>query len=358
MATLFDSLTIRDLTIPNRIWVSPMCQYSATHGFVGEWHRIHLGAFATGAAGLIMVEATGVTPQGRISIACPSIEDNEHAAAFKSMIDFAHAQGSTMGIQLAHAGRKGSTTGLESDHPIATASEGGWQTVSASPIAFDTMPTPRELTTAEITELTYAFASAAKRAVAVGFDVIEIHAAHGYLLHQFYSPLSNHRSDEYGGSFDNRTRFLREVVTAVREAIPEGTPLFVRISASDWRDGGWTLMDSVELCTQLKTLGVDLIDASSGGNVHNAKIEVGPGYQVPFSTAIRAETGLLTSAVGMITEPEHAQYILETGEADAVFLAREMLRNPRWALHAAEVLKGAIHWPAQYARAARTSVRK
>ncbi len=358
MATLFDSLTIRDLTIPNRIWVSPMCQYSATHGFVGEWHRIHLGAFATGAAGLIMVEATGVTPQGRISIACPSIEDNEHASAFKSMIDFAHAQGSTMGIQLAHAGRKGSTTGLESDHPIATASEGGWQTVSASPIAFNTMPTPRELTTAEITELTYAFASAAKRAVAVGFDVIEIHAAHGYLLHQFYSPLSNHRSDEYGGSFDNRTRFLREVVTAVREAIPEGTPLFVRISASDWRDGGWTLIDSVELCTQLKTLGVDLIDASSGGNVHNAKIEVGPGYQVPFATAIRAETGLLTSAVGMITEPEHAQYILETGEADAVFLAREMLRNPRWALHAAEVLKGAIHWPAPYARAARTSVRK
>ena len=358
MTTLFDSLTIRVLTIPNRIWVSPMCQYSAKDGFVGEWHRIHLGSFATGSAGLIMVEATGVVPEGRISLGCPSIEDNEHAAAFKPMIDFAHSQGSTMGIQLAHSGRKGSTTLPGSDHPIATAAEGGWQTVSASPIAFDTMPTPRELSVEEITGLVYSFAAAAKRAVAVGFDVIEIHAAHGYLLHQFYSPLSNQRTDEYGGTFENRTRFLREVVSAVREVIPAATPLFVRISASDWIEGGWTLIDSVELCTQLKALGVDLIDASSGGNIHNAKIEVGPGYQVPFATAIRAETGLLTSAVGMITEPEHAQYILETGEADAIFLAREMLRNPRWALHAAEILKGEIHWPVQYARAARTSVRK
>lgn len=350
MSKLFEPLTLRSVTFENRAWVSPMCQYSAVNGFVGDWHRVHLGAFATGGTGLIMVEATGVVPEGRISIACPSIEDDAHAQAFKPMIEFAHLHNVKIGIQLAHAGRKASTTGLGSDHPIATAAEGGWQSVSASPIAFHGYPEPRELTVGEIKDLVEAFASAAKRAVGVGFDVIEIHAAHGYLLHQFYSPLSNKRTDEYGGDFAGRTRFLLEVIKAVRKNIPEGTPLFVRISATDWVDDGWSPVDSVELCAQLKALGVDLIDVSTGGNVHNAPIKATPGFQVPFATAIRMETGIPTSAVGLITEPEQAEHILQAQEADAIFMARAMLRNPRWPLNAAEKLGVKIAWPIQIER--------
>jgi 2,4-dienoyl-CoA reductase-like NADH-dependent reductase (Old Yellow Enzyme family) len=321
-----------------------MCQYSATDGFVGAWHSAHLGAFATGAPGLIMVEATGVVPEGRISIGCPTIEDDAHAKAFAPMVDFAHSQGVKMGIQLAHAGRKASTMRPWDKTRMAEIGEGGWQAVSSTDKAFEGYPAPRALTVAEIAQLVKEFADAARRAVAVGFDVIEIHAAHGYLLHQFYSPVSNDRTDEYGGSFENRIRFLMEVTDAVRAAIGDQVALFVRISATDWVDEGWNLIDSIELAAKLKAAGVDLIDVSSGGAVHNAPITPSPGFQVPFAAAIRKEAGIATAAVGLITEPEQAQYIIETEEADAVFLAREMLRNPRWAMNAAEALGVKIPW--------------
>ena len=322
-----------------------MCQYMAQDGFVGQWHQVHLGAFATGGTGMIMVEATGVVPQGRISIGCPSIEDTAHAEAFRPMIDFAHSHGVKVGIQLAHAGRKASTMLPWDDHRIASVDEGGWQAVSSSATAFEGYPVPRELTRQEIAELVRDFAAAAERAVAVGFDVIEIHAAHGYLLHQFYSPIMNKRTDEYGGSFDNRIRFLLEVTEAVRAVIGDQIPLFVRISATDWVDEGWNLIDSVELSIKLKERGVDLIDVSSGGAVHNAKIDPKPGFQVPFAAAIKTEAGIATAAVGMITEAEQAEHIVATGEADAVFLARAMLRNPRWALAAASTLGVDLTWP-------------
>ena len=345
MSALFDPLTIRDVEFNNRIWVSPMCQYMATDGFVGQWHNVHLGSFATGGTGLIMVEATGVVPEGRISIGCPSIEDEAHAAAFKPIIDFAHGHDVKIGIQLAHAGRKAGCALPWGDHKMATVDEGGWEAVSSSAIAFEGYPEPRALTIPEIHQLTQDFVDAAVRSVKIGFDVIELHAAHGYLFHQFYSPLANNRTDEYGGEFANRTRFLLETVAAVRKAIPTGTPLFVRISATDWVDDGWNLIDSVELCAQLKALGVDLVDVSTGGNVHNAPIKATPGFQVPFATAIRAETGIMTTAVGLITEPEQADHIIQTGEADAVFMAREFLRNPRFPLYAAEKLGVKIKWP-------------
>ena len=350
MNTLFDPLTIGSVTFQNRVWVSPMCQYSAIDGLIGDWHQAHLNAFATGGPGLIMVEATGVVPEGRISIGCTSLHTEAHADAFKPMIDFAHSHNVKMGIQLAHAGRKASTMRPWDDHRMATTDEGGWQSVSSSAIAFHGYPEPRALTVDEIHQLTHDYVAAAKRAIAVGFDVIEIHAAHGYLMHQFYSPLANTRTDEYGGSFDNRVRFLLETVRAVRSAIPASTPLFVRISATDWVDDGWNLVDSIELCTQLKTLGVDLIDVSTGGNFHNAPIKATPGFQVPFAAAIRTEAAIMTAAVGLITEAEQAQYIIETGEADAVFLARAMIRNPRWALNAAEKLGVKIPWPHQLER--------
>lgn len=350
MSHLFDPFTLRGTTMKNRVWVSPMCQYSASDGYVGEWHQVHLGSFATGGVGLIMVEATGVVPEGRISIGCPSIEDEKHAEAFRPMIEFAHAHGVKMGIQLAHAGRKASTMRPGSDHLMASKDEGGWQAVSPSPIAFHNYPEPRELTTLEIKLLVRDFAAAAVRAVEVGFDVIEIHAAHGYLLHQFYSPLANTRTDEYGGDFEGRTKFLVEVAQAIREAIPEETPLFVRISATDWVDDGWNIIDSIELAKILKVIGVDLIDVSTGGNVHNAPIEAAPGFQVPFAAAIRNEADIPTTAVGLITEAEQAEHIIVTGEADAVFLAREMLRNPRWALTASEKLGVVIDWPEQLDR--------
>lgn len=345
MSALFDPLTIGNVEFANRIWVSPMCQYMAEDGFVGQWHDVHLGSFATGGTGLIMVEATGVVPEGRISIGCPSIEDDEHAAAFAPIIHFAHEHKVKIGIQLAHAGRKAACALPWADHKMATAEEGGWQAVSSSAIAFDGYPEPRALTVAEIHQLTKDFAAAAKRAIDVGFDVIELHAAHGYLMHQFYSPLGNTRADEYGGTFENRIRFLIETVDAVKAAIPAGTPLFVRISATDWVDNGWKLEDSIELCKQLKAHGVDLVDVSTGGNVHNAPIKATPGFQVPFATAIRKETGIMTTAVGLITEPEQADHIIKTGEADAVFMAREFLRNPRFPFYAAEKLGVKVPWP-------------
>jgi 2,4-dienoyl-CoA reductase-like NADH-dependent reductase (Old Yellow Enzyme family) len=348
---LFTPLKLRNITFPNRVWVSPMCQYSANNGKIGAWHQAHLGAFVTGAPGLIMVEASAVAPEGRISIACPGLWNDEQALAFKSLIDFAHFQRVPVGIQLAHAGRKGSTMRPWDDHLIAAEAEGGWQTVSASAIPFEGMPAPRELGYQEIEKLVNNYIEAAKRAVAVGFDVIEIHAAHGYLLHQFYSPLSNNRTDQYGGSFDNRIRLLLEVTQAVRKTIGDEVVLFVRISATDWVEDGWNIDDSVKLAIELKLLGVDLIDTSSGGLIPNAQIPVSPGYQVDFAGRIRQEAEIPTSAVGMITQAQQANEIIVTGKADAVMLARAMLRNPRWAMQAAEELGEVIGWPDQYTRA-------
>jgi 2,4-dienoyl-CoA reductase-like NADH-dependent reductase (Old Yellow Enzyme family) len=347
---LFTPLKLRNTNFPNRVWVSPMCQYSAEEGVVGSWHQAHIGALATGAPGLILMEASAVSPEGRISIACPGLWNDQQAAAFKPLVDFAHSQNVPVGIQLAHAGRKGSTMRPWDDHLIAGVAEGGWQTVSASPIAFNNMPTPTELSIAQIQELVRKFADAAKRAQDVGFDVIEIHAAHGYLLHQFYSPLSNNRTDEYGGSFENRIRLLLEVTKAVRSRLGEQVVLFVRISASDWVADGWSIEDSVQLAVELKLLGVDLIDVSSGGTVPNAQIPVGPGYQVEFAQRIKSEAQIPTSAVGMITEAKQANEIVANGKADAVMLARAMLRNPRWAMQAAEDLGEVIAWPNQLAR--------
>ena len=350
MPQLFDPIVIRGLEIKNRAWVSPMCQYSATDGVVGEWHHVHLGSFATGGAGLIVAEATGVVAEGRISIGCPGIYNDDQVAAWEPIVAFAHTQGSKIGIQLAHAGRKAGTAIPWIARRMATAEEGGWQAVAPSAIAFEGYPEPRALTIPEIQELVKNFGEAAKRAISAGFDLVEIHAAHGYLLHEFYSPLSNQRTDEYGGDFDGRTRFLREVVAEVRANLPESAPLFVRISASDWTEGGWTIEDSVRLANELSHLGVDLIDASSGGNSATAKIAVGPGYQVPFATAIKNGAPILTSAVGMITDPHQANEIIESDQADAVMLAREFLRNPRWPLHAAQVLGIDIRWPVQIDR--------
>lgn len=352
-AALFQELRIRDLPFPNRAWVSPMCQYSAHDGLIGEWHQVHLGAFATGGAGLIIVEATGVVPEGRISIGCPGIWNDNLAQAFKPIIEFTHSMGSKIGIQIAHAGRKGSTMRPWDDHLVADENEGGWQTVSASNLAFPGMPAPRALPTAEIAELVEGFARAADRAAKIGFDVVEIHAAHGYLLHQFLSPLTNKRTDEYGGSLEGRMRFLLEVARKVRGTIPIGMPLFVRISATDWVEGGWDIDQAVILCAKLKEIGVDLIDVSSGGLIHNAVIPVGPGYQVPFAETIRNKVGIATSAVGVITDAHQAEEIVSSGKADAVMLAREMLRNPRWALAASEELGIRGKWPNQFTRASK-----
>jgi 2,4-dienoyl-CoA reductase-like NADH-dependent reductase (Old Yellow Enzyme family) len=350
-ANLFQPLQINGIEFKNRAWVSPMCQYSAEGGFISEWHRVHLGAFATGGSGLVIAEASGVTPEGRITPGCPGLWSDELVEKFRPIVDFAHSMDTHIGIQLAHAGRKASTYSPWTGTGSVAIDAGGWETVAPSAIPFGTYATPRALTTDEIAEHVNAFVSAAKRVVAVGFDVVEIHAAHGYLLHQFLSPLSNLREDEYGGDFAGRTRFLREVAAAVRAAIPASTPLFVRVSATDWVDGGWDLAQTIELSKQLKTLGVDFIDVSSGGLVHDAQIPFGPNYQVPFAAAIRKEADIKTSAVGLITDALQAEEIIASGKADAVMLARAFLRNPRWALNAAETLGVKIAWPKQFERA-------
>jgi len=351
MASLFDPIKIREVTFANRIWVSPMCQYSAENGVATNWHDVHIGSFATGGAGMIMMEASGVVPEGRISTKCLGLWNEEQSKRLKPIVDFAHSMGTKIGIQLAHAGRKASCLPPWSDHPMASKEEGGWECVAPSPISFGgKYPVPRELTKNEIEELVRSFASAAKRAVAAGFDLVEIHAAHGYLIHQFLSPISNQRDDEYGGSFENRTRFILDIARAVRNAIPESMPLFTRISASDWLEGGWTIDDSVQLSKLLKVAGVDLIDVSSGGTSSGAPVPVGPGYQVPFATKIKEEAAIPTCAVGLITQAHQADEIVRSGNADAVMMAREFLRNPRWPLQAAQELKAEVSWPVQLIR--------
>jgi 2,4-dienoyl-CoA reductase-like NADH-dependent reductase (Old Yellow Enzyme family) len=350
---LFSPLQIGSLTLSNRIVVSPMCEYSSEDGFANDWHLVHLGSRAVGGAGLIFTEATAVTPEGRISPQDLGLWKDEHIAPLARITAFLHAQGAHAGIQLAHAGRKASTFRPWSGDGVVRPENGGWTNVvapSAIPFA-PNYPQPQELDHAGIAAIIQAFRAAAIRADKAGFDVIEIHSAHGYLLHEFLSPISNRRSDEYGGSFENRVRLLLEITSAIREVWSRERPLFVRISATDWiEQGGWDLPQSTQLAPLLRDRGVDLIDVSSGGNVLGAAIPVGPGYQTQFSEAIRTQTGILTGAVGMITDPAQAAHILRTGQADLVIIAREFLRDPYWPLHAAAALGETISWPVQYLR--------
>lgn len=352
MSELFSPLTIREVRFRNRIFVSPMCQYSSDAGLPGDWHLVHLGSRAVGGAGLVMVEATAVSPEGRISPQDSGLWSDRHAEAFRRITTFISAQGAVPGMQLAHAGRKASTdVPWRGGAPLA-AETGGWIPSAPSALAFDAhAPVPRELTAAEIADIIADFAQAARRALTAGFRVLELHMAHGYLVHEFLSPLANRRSDGYGGSLENRLRFALELTEAVRAVWPAELPLFVRISASDWIDGGWDLSQSVMLAQALKRRGVDLMDCSSGGIVPYASIPTGPGYQTGFSAAIRTQAGILTGAVGFITEPVQAEHILRTGQADAVFLARAMLRDPYWPLRAARLLGAELDWPVQYRRA-------
>jgi 2,4-dienoyl-CoA reductase-like NADH-dependent reductase (Old Yellow Enzyme family) len=353
---LFTPIELRELTLPNRIFVSPMCEYSSEDGFATDWHLVHLGSRAVGGAALVMMEATAVVPEGRITPVDNGIWKDEHVAKLKQITDFIHTQGGRAGVQLAHAGRKASMSRpWDGPEHVVAAADGGWpeDVVAPSAVAFsEKYPLPKALDAAGIARVVEAFRAATVRAEAAGFDVVEIHGAHGYLLHEFYSPLSNQRTDGYGGSFENRVRLLLEVTEAVRSAWPKGKPLFVRISATDWTEGGWTVDESVALAKLLKARGVDLLDCSTGGNVAAAVIPVGPGYQTEFAAQIRREAGIATGAVGMITGAEQADHIIRTGQADVVSLAREMLRDPYWPLHAAEKLGQKVAWPPQYLRAA------
>ncbi len=351
---LFSPLRIGAVTLPNRVVVSPMCEYSCVDGFASDWHLVHLGSRAVGGAGLVFTEATAVAPEGRISPADLGLWKDDHIAPLRRITEFLHAQGAHAGIQLAHAGRKASThVPWQGEGAIAPAA-GGWADVVApSAVPFSaTYPLPHQIDRSGIERVLLAFREAAVRADRAGFDVIEIHAAHGYLLHEFLSPLSNRRTDEYGGSLENRARLLLAVADSVREVWPRERPLFVRISATDWTEGGFDLEQSILLAAMLRDRGVDLIDASSGGNVADAAIPAGPGYQTKFADAIRARTGILTGAVGMITSPAQADHVIRTGQADLVFIARELLRDPYWPLHAAAALGEIVSWPVQYLRAA------
>ena len=352
MSHLLKPITLRGLTLKNRIAVSPMCQYSSEDGFANDWHLVHLGSRASGGAALVMVEATAVEARGRISPGDMGIWKDEHIEPLARIARFIKSQGAVPSIQLAHAGRKASCQLPWEGDACIPISEGGWQTIAPSPIPFEPTDTvPVELSKEEIKSLVDAFVQATKRALKAGFEVIEIHSAHGYLLHEFLSPLSNVRTDEYGGSFENRIRFLLEVTDAVRAVVPDELPLFVRISATDWKEGGWDLDESVKLAAELRQHGVDLIDTSSGGLVPDAKITVGPGYQVPFAERIKQEAGIATGAVGMITDAEQADEIIRTGQADIVLIARELLRDPYWPHHAAVALNEVVHAPVQYHRA-------
>lgn len=353
MPHLFQPLTLRGLTLPNRIAVSPMCQYQAQDGLVNDWHLVHLGGLAQGGAGLVFTEATAVVPEGRISPEDLGLWNLAQTEALARIVHFIKSQGAVAGIQLAHAGRKASAFAPWRGGGSVLPSAGGWIPVAPSALPFDAgWTTPTALDEAGILAVIEAFMDAARKAVAAGFQVIEVHAAHGYLLHQFLSPLSNRRQDLYGGSFENRTRLVREVVGALRNILPKELPLFVRISATDWVAGGWDLDQSVALAKELKALGVDLVDCSSGGLVPRAEIPLGPGYQVPFAARIRTEVGLAAGAVGLITGAEQAEHILAQSSADLVLLGRELLRDPRWPLHAAQALGASVPWPASYARAA------
>ena len=352
MSSLFSPFQLRDLLFRNRVFVSPMCQYSADQGVAGPWHMVHYGSRAVGGAGLVMFEATAVSPEGRISPNDLGLWNDEQTGALKPVVEFIKVHGAVPGIQLAHAGRKASTAlpwlGGNALNPVA----GGWEPVAPSSLPFSPEHlTPHELTAKEITDTIDAFAKAAQRALNAGFEVVEVHMAHGYLLHEFLSPLSNQRSDTFGGSLENRMRLPILVTQAVRDVWPGHLPIFVRISATDWVENGWDLQQSIQLSRKLKDIGVDLIDCSSGGLLPLVDIPVEPGFQVPFATAIRNEADIATGAVGLITEPEQAEQIIKSNQADVVLLARQLLRDPYWPLHAARSLKADVHWPHQYQRA-------
>ena len=349
---LFTPLRLRGTEFKNRIAVSPMCEYSAEDGHPGTWHLVHLGSRAVGGTALVMGEATAVQAIGRISPSDTGLYLDSQADAWRPVVEFIHTQGALAGIQLAHAGRKGSTAAPWLGGAPVALKDGGWIPVAPSALAFDTgYPVPKALGVEEIAHIVDDFQGAAKRALRVGFDVVEIHAAHGYLLHEFASPLSNKRTDEYGGAFENRIRFGLRVTQAVREVWPENQPVFVRISATDWKEGGWDMEQSVELSRRLKGAGADLIDVSSGGIAPGVQIPVGPGFQVNFAAAIRREAGVATGTVGMISDPAQAETILRTDQADMVFLARELLRDPYWPRRAAQELGVKIKPPVQYERA-------
>ncbi len=343
-------LTLRGTAIRNRIWVSPMCQYSAVDGLPDDWHLVHLGARAVGGAGLVLTEATAVSPEGRISPQDTGLWNDAQAERWERITAFVRAQGAAVGVQLAHAGRKASSHRPWGGRGYVEPADGGWPTVGASALGFGELPAPQELDAAGLAKVRDDFVAAARRADAVGFDVAELHAAHGYLLNTFLSPLSNTRTDAYGGDLAGRMRFPLEVVEAVREVWPDGKPLVLRISASDWVEGGWTVDDSVLLAKEASARGVDLVDCSSGGVSPDQRLDVGPGYQVPFAAAVRA-AGVPTGAVGMITDPRQAEAILADGSADVVLLARELLRDPHWPLRAATELGVDVAWPDQYVRA-------
>lgn len=353
MSNLFDALQLRGLTFRNRIFVSPMCQYTSEDGFANDWHLVHLGGRAVGGAALVFTEATAVLPEGRISPQDLGLWRDEHVEPLARIVRFVHEQGSHAGMQLAHAGRKGSTYRPWAARTGSVAPEdGGWSALAPSALAFEGYAVPEPLDEPGIRNAVHAFGAAARRALAAELRVLEIHAAHGYLLHEFLSPLSNRRTDRYGGSFDNRTRLAREVVEAVRREWPERLPLFVRISATDWVEGGWDIEQSVELARQLRSLGVDLVDCSSGGLVAGARVPAAPGYHAPFAERIRRDAGVATGVVGLITAAKQADQIIRAAQADAVLLARQLLRDPYWPLHAAAELESAASWPAQYLRAA------
>jgi 2,4-dienoyl-CoA reductase-like NADH-dependent reductase (Old Yellow Enzyme family) len=350
---LFSPFQLRSVEFANRIGVSPMCQYSSEDGFAADWHLVHLGSRAQGGAGLVILEASAVIPEGRISSGDLGIWKDDHIPALKRIVSFLHSQGARAGIQLAHAGRKASMSVPFAGERLLLPAEGGWQPVAPSALAFSpSYAVPQALDQAGIDAVIKAFRQAASRALAAGFDFVEIHAAHGYLLHQFLSPLANQRTDAYGGSFENRTRLVLEVVDAVRGVWPDDLPLFVRISATDWFDGGWNLDESVQLARLFRNHGVDLVDVSSGGQVPDAKIPVGAGFQVGFAAKIRREAGIPTATVGLITDPGLADSIVAKGNADLVLLGRELLRDPNWPVHAAAALGEPASWPAQYLRAA------
>jgi 2,4-dienoyl-CoA reductase-like NADH-dependent reductase (Old Yellow Enzyme family) len=352
MSALFDPITLRGTTFRNRAWVSPMCQYSSTDGHPSDWHLVHLGSLARGGAGLVVQEATAVTPEGRISPWDAGIWTDAQAEDYARIADFVRGQGAVPGIQLAHAGRKGSTRRPWDGRGYVDPSDGGYGTVAPSPVAFGDWPVPKELSTDDIAALVEAFAAAARRALAAGFEVAEIHGAHGYLIHEFLSPLSNQRADAYGGDLAGRSRFLLEVVRAVRGVWPDDKPLLVRLSATDWVHEGWDVEQTVEVARVLAGEGVDLVDVSSGGLSPDQKITLGPGYQVPFARQVREGSGLPVAAVGLITDAQQAEQVIAEGSADAVVMARELLRNPHWPLLASvELGAGTDLWPDQYLRA-------
>jgi len=350
---LFSPIELRGLSLPNRIAVSPMCQYSAENGVVGDWHRVHLGMLANSGAGLLIVEATGVTPEGRISLGCPGLYNDETEAAFARVLDTVRAVGSAhLGIQLGHSGRKGSTTAPWLGRGPLAPEEGGWEVVGPSPIAFaDGWPVPRQLDQAGMDEIREAFVSATHRAAALGFEYLELHSAHGYLLSSFVSPLSNRRDDDYGGTRENRMRFPLEVAAAVREAWPSDRPMGVRINGTDWVEGGWTPDDAVAYAAALRETGADIVTVSSGGIDPRQQVPVEPGYQVPIAARAKNEAGIRTMTVGMIIDPHQAEAAIADGKADMVALARGMLFNPRWGKHAAVALGVQVDYPPQYQRA-------